>query len=166
MPKFVDFSSPKDRGIRTLRHEGQLYYVLTDVVHALGHSPTSTTLVSRGIPAEDVSSTRLLGYDTKPSRILVTEAGFYHLLLSGRGEGAARLKRFVTEDVLPAIRQSGRYISPSSAKRSAASGRDSTSWKAVLTDPITLFAMAREDIAPQQETSKIDPSFGRWGGEA
>ena len=41
--------------------------------------------------------------------IIINESGLYSLILSSKLESAKRFKRWVTSEVLPAIRQNGRY---------------------------------------------------------
>ena len=41
--------------------------------------------------------------------IIINESGLYSLILSSKLESARRFKRWVTSEVLPAIRQNGRY---------------------------------------------------------
>lgn len=41
--------------------------------------------------------------------IIINESGLYALILSSKLESARRFKRWVTSEVLPAIRQNGRY---------------------------------------------------------
>ena len=43
------------------------------------------------------------------STIIINESGLYSLILSSKLESARRFKRWVTSEVLPAIRQNGRY---------------------------------------------------------
>lgn len=46
------------------------------------------------------------------SFILVNESGLYNLVLGSRKEEAKRFKRWLTHDVLPSIRRTGRYEHP------------------------------------------------------
>lgn len=45
----------------------------------------------------------------------VNEAGLYNLVLGSRKPEARRFKRWVTHEVLPAIRRTGRYAIPDAA---------------------------------------------------
>lgn len=42
--------------------------------------------------------------------LCVTESGLYHLIFKSRKEAAKRFRRWVTEEVLPAIRRDGIYL--------------------------------------------------------
>lgn len=44
------------------------------------------------------------------NKTLINESGLYSLVLSSKLEGAKRFKRWVTKDILPAIRKTGGYI--------------------------------------------------------
>ncbi len=48
---------------------------------------------------------------------LVNESGFYHLIFLSRKPQAAAIRKWVTSDVLPALRRTGRYELPSVRKR-------------------------------------------------
>lgn len=48
---------------------------------------------------------------------LVNESGFYHLIFLSRKPQAAAIRKWVTSEVLPTLRRTGRYESPSVRKR-------------------------------------------------
>lgn len=48
---------------------------------------------------------------------IITEAGLYVAILGSKVEGAQRFKRWVTHEVLPAIRKTGMYATPDTVDR-------------------------------------------------
>ena len=50
--------------------------------------------------------------------IIINESGLYSLILSSKLPKAREFKRWVTSEVLPALRKHGRYISPVAAPSS------------------------------------------------
>ena len=54
---------------------------------------------------------------------LVNESGFYHLIFISRKPQAAAIRRWVTSEVLPSIRKTGRYEMPSPAPKALRSPR-------------------------------------------
>jgi hypothetical protein len=52
------------------------------------------------------------GYQQAPAMNAVNEPGLYSLILGSRKPEAKRFKRWVTHEVLPAIRKTGRYAVP------------------------------------------------------
>lgn len=96
--------------VRTLLRDGEPWFVATDVCAALGYSHTPHAM-------------RMLDDDEKGVRIVdtlggeqtlntVNESGLYSLILGSRKPEAKRFKRWVTSEVLPAIRKTGGYQQP------------------------------------------------------
>lgn len=94
--------------IRTLDVNGELMWVAVDVCRALGLEQVSIAL-SR-LEEEEVNSINLLDSRgvTHPTNI-INESGLYTLILGSRKEEAKRFKRWVTSEVLPSIRKTGKY---------------------------------------------------------
>ena len=97
--------------VRTIEQDGQAWFVLNDVTEALEFS--------RGRNAA-----RMLDDDEKGAHIvstpggeqeitIINESGLYSLILRSRKPSAKRFKRWVTAEVLPAIRKTGSYAAPS-----------------------------------------------------
>ena len=83
-------------------------FVGKDVATALGNSNTSDAL-RKHVDDEDkgVAKCDTLGGTQKTT--LINESGLYALILSSKLEQARAFKHWVTSEVLPAIRQTGRY---------------------------------------------------------
>ena len=94
--------------IRTCMVEGETYFVGKDVASALGYKNTKDALM-RHVDDEDKRGSGI----TTPLGIhqatVINESGLYSLILSSKLENARRFKRWVTGEVLPAIRRNGRY---------------------------------------------------------
>lgn len=94
--------------IRVLVDEnGEPWFVAKDVCVALGLSPTHVWNHTAKLATGDVI-TNSVSVGVRPMR-LVSEAGFYELVLGSRKPGAVAFKRWVCSEVLPAIRKTGRY---------------------------------------------------------
>ena len=94
--------------IRTCMVDGETYFVGKDVASALGYTNTNQALIKH-IDEEDKQTSRFEMGGQKYSMTVINESGLYSLILSSKLEGAKRFKRWVTSEVLPAIRQNGRY---------------------------------------------------------
>jgi len=83
-------------------------FVGRDVAKALGYSNTSDAL-RKHVDDEDkgVAKCDTLGGNQKTT--LINESGLYALILSSKLEQAKAFKHWVTSEVLPQIRQTGRY---------------------------------------------------------
>ena len=89
---------------------GEPWFAAPDLARVLGYrdAPTAT----RGLE-DDEKGTQIVCTLGGPQEITtVSEAGLYSLILRSRVEGARRFKRWVTHEVLPSIRKTGRYGAP------------------------------------------------------
>ncbi len=95
--------------IRTCMVDGETYFVGKDVASALGYvNPTKA--VSVHVDEEDRSMSEMDTHQRgSQMTVIINESGLYSLILSSKLESAKRFKRWVTSEVLPAIRQNGRY---------------------------------------------------------
>ena len=95
--------------IRTCTVKGETYFVGKDVASALGYSHP-TKAVTTHVDEEDRSMTGMVTHQRgSQTTIIINESGLYSLILSSKLDSARRFKRWVTSEVLPAIRKNGRY---------------------------------------------------------
>ncbi|MBU2806334.1 BRO-N domain-containing protein [Acidithiobacillus ferrooxidans] len=98
--------------VRTVDRDGQVWFVAGDVAQALGYRDALN--MARWLD-EDEKGTQIvstLGGDQTVT--IISESGLYHALLKSQKLEAKPFRRWVTQEVLPAIRQQGRYGSPPS----------------------------------------------------
>ena len=103
------FNNVEFGSIRTAKINNDIYFVGKDVAEALGYVDTNKA-VSMHVDDED----KKLNDKTSPSfgqrgATLINESGLYSLVLSSKLESAKRFKRWVTSEVLPALRKTGSY---------------------------------------------------------
>lgn len=97
--------------LRTVEQNGQTWFVAADVCRALEIEPTATRRLD-----EDEKNTLRLTQGHSGQRggaqmmTIVNEPGLYTLVLGSRKPEAKAFKRWVTHDVLPAIRKHGLYV--------------------------------------------------------
>ena len=101
------FTHEEFGSVRTVDIDGQIWWVLIDVCGALGLSNTNVTAESLD---EDERVKFNLG--RQGEAWLINEPGLYSLILRSRKPEAKAFKRWVTHEVLPAIRSKGSYASP------------------------------------------------------
>lgn len=110
------FTNPEFGEIRTLEINGEPWLVGKDVATALGYSNTKKALIDH-VDAEDkqqgdgVTIRDPMGRIQRPT--IINESGLYSLILSSKLPSAKKFKRWVTSEVLPAIRKTGMYTMPS-----------------------------------------------------
>lgn len=102
------FKSEEFGQIRTCMVNGETYFVGKDVASALGYvHPTKA--VTTHVDEEDRIMTETVTIQGKRQTTIINESGLYSLILSSKLDSAKRFKRWVTSEVLPAIRKNGRY---------------------------------------------------------
>ena len=94
--------------IRTCMVDGETYFVGRDVAIALGYK-NSMEALKRHVDEEDKAIVKHDTLQGKQLHTVINESGLYSLILSSKLESARRFKRWVTSEVLPAIRKNGRY---------------------------------------------------------
>ena len=94
--------------IRTCMVNGEIYFVGKDVASGLGYKNTKDALM-RHVDEEDKLGSGFTTSGQNREMIIINESGLYSLILSSKLESARRFKRWVTSEVLPAIRRNGRY---------------------------------------------------------
>ena len=94
--------------IRTLEINGEPWFVGKDVASVLGYSNSRKALLDH-VDDEDkgVTNCDTLGGIQKMN--IINESGLYSLILSSKLPQAKAFKRWVTSEVLPAIRKQGSY---------------------------------------------------------
>ena len=99
--------------VRTLKINDEPYFVGKDAANILGYSNTRKALQDH-VDLEDkkdgVTIRDSIGRNQKPT--VINESGLYSLILSSKMPNAKRFKRWVTSEVLPAIRKTGSYQIP------------------------------------------------------
>ena len=94
--------------IRTCTVEGETYFVGKDVASALGYTNPQKAIRDH-VDEEDKLGERIVLSGQNREIIVINESGLYALILSSKLDSARRFKRWVTAEVLPAIRRNGRY---------------------------------------------------------
>jgi prophage antirepressor-like protein len=95
--------------IRTMTNEkGETFFVGKDVAMALGYSNPLKALRVH-VDDEDKGVTEMGTPGGTQKVTFINESGLYSLILSSKLPQARAFKRWVTSEVLPAIRRTGRY---------------------------------------------------------
>lgn len=104
------FSNPAFGQIRTLTINDEPWFVGKDVATVLGYSNPRKAMIDH-VDEEDktdgVTICDSIGREQNP--ICINESGLYSLILSSKLPNAKKFKRWVTSEVLPAIRKTGTY---------------------------------------------------------
>ena len=103
------FSNKLFGEIRAIRKDGQPWFVGKDVAEKLGYKNTRDALITK-VDEEDKAVVKCDTIKGKQNTTIINESGLYSLVLSSKLPSAKEFKRWVTSEVLPAIRQTGGYI--------------------------------------------------------
>ena len=102
------FKSKEFGQICTCMVDGETYFVGKDVASALGYRNAPKAMADH-VDDEDKGITKCYTLGGNQEMTVINESGLYSLILSSKLESAKRFKRWVTSEVLPAIRKNGRY---------------------------------------------------------
>ena len=97
--------------VRTVLIDNEPYFVGKDVAEVLGYSNPRKALKDH-IDEEDKGVTKCDTLGGKQDLTIINESGLYSLVLSSKLPQAKSFKRWVTKEVLPAIRKTGSYQTP------------------------------------------------------
>lgn len=139
----------KDFGsIRTVQIDGQPYFVGKDIAEILGYSNTRKALIDH-IDKDDkkdgVTIRDAIGREQKS--VCINESGLYSLILSSKLPSAKKFKHWVTSEVLPAVRQTGAYMTAETIEK-------------VLYNPDTIISIAQQLKALKLEVSQKNQLIG------
>lgn len=102
------FESARFGTVRALSVDGEPWFVATDVAKALGYRMASDMTRRLDEDEKGTRSMRTPGGEQELS--VISEAGLYNAVLGSKVPGAREFKRWVTHDVLPALRRDGAYV--------------------------------------------------------
>ena len=94
--------------VRTIVKDGEPYFVGKDVADILGYADTDQA-IRKHVDEEDKLTRRFNGSGQNREMTIINESGLYSLILSSKLPAAKKFKRWVTSEVLPAIRKTGSY---------------------------------------------------------
>lgn len=105
------FNSPEFGKLRGLEIDGEPWFVGRDVAQALGYGEGKSlaNAVANHVDELDRSVTEMMTEAGKRNMVIINESGLYALIFGSKLESAKRFKRWVTAEVLPAIRKTGSY---------------------------------------------------------
>ena len=97
--------------VRTILIENEPYFVGKDVAEVLGYKRTADA-IKQHVDGEDKLTRQFTDSGQNRNMTIINESGLYALIFGSKLESAKRFKRWVTSEVLPAIRKHGAYATP------------------------------------------------------
>ena len=105
------FSNEEFGKVRVLNIDNEPWFVGRDVAEVLGYSNTRDA-ISKHVDEEDKGVAKCDTPSGAQQMTIINESGMYSLILSSKLPNAKKFKRWVTGEVLPAIRKTGSYNLP------------------------------------------------------
>ena len=102
------FNNAEFGSVRTTVIDGEPFFVGKDVAEILGYRDTSDAL-KRHVDEEDKLTRCFTDSGQNREMYIINESGLYSLILRSQLSKARKFKRWVTSEVLPAIRRHGVY---------------------------------------------------------
>lgn len=133
------FENPEFGNIRVLTIKNEPYFVGKDVASVLGYKDTSDAL-KKHVDSDDKLTRRFADSGQNREMYIINESGLYSLILSSKLPTAKRFKRWVTGEVLPAIRKHGAYLTEQKVEE-------------ILTNPDTIIKLATQ-LKEEREARK------------
>lgn len=144
--KLVTFENAAFGKIRTLTIDGEPWFVAADVCKALELGNPSMTVERLDADEKGISSIDTLG--GKQRMAIINEPGLYSVILCSRKPEAKAFKRWITHEVIPAIRKYGGYMTKSLLEQ-------------VLENPNLIYKFARRMLAEQQKNERLKQELDR-----
>lgn len=151
----------QDKQVRTILINDEPWFVAKDVCDILEISNSRDALAKLDNDEKQTLKGKesLVGLTDDPNitqLTLVNEAGLYNLIFKSRKLEAKQFKRWVTHEVLPQIRQTGKYISPNAEP-------DDKRWKFDFT--VNLLKDFGDSLSPETKATFLanitEELFGR-----
>lgn len=123
--------------VRVFEINNEPWFVGKDVAKALGYSETNA--MTKRLDDEDFMSAKLSGMNMNST--IINESGLYDAVLGSHLSSAKKFKRWITKEVLPAIRKHGAYMTPEKIEE-------------VLLNPDTIISLATQ-LKHEQEHNRV-----------
>lgn len=98
--------------VRTLVKDGEPWFVGKDVAEVLGYSNTRDA-IAKHVDEEDKGVAKCDTLGGTQDLTVINESGVYALVFGSKLPTAKKFKRWVTSEVLPTLRKTGTYTTPS-----------------------------------------------------
>lgn len=148
MSAIIPFTFPETgQPVRTVTISGEPWWIARDVCAVLDIRNVADAVASLDEDEKDVATTDTLGGAQQAS--IINEPGLYSLILRSRKPQAKAFKRWVTHEVIPSIRQTGRY---------EAAPREMSKLEALQ----AALESEQARVAAEQRVAELEPSAHAW----
>ena len=110
MASLTQFTFHNEYNVRIIDLDGELWFVASDVASALDYP--SASHVARNLDEDEKGIHNLYTLGGSQEMLIINESGLYSAILKSRKPEAKKFKKWVTSEVLPSIRKTGKYEAP------------------------------------------------------
>lgn len=135
------FENSEFGAVRVVDVNGEPWFVARDVASALGYVDTTQAIRMHCEKAKDFRGVEMTATAT-PMKI-IPEEDVYALIFGSRLESAKQFRRWICDEVLPAIRKHGGYLTPAKLEEA-------------LTDPDTIIRLATNLKAEREKRQALE----------
>lgn len=146
--------------VRIVMIDGEPWFVGKDVAVALQYKEPQKA-VRTHVDEDDRGVSEMDTPGGKQKIVIINESGVYSLIFSSKLEGAKRFKRWVTSEVLPALRKTGHYEIPDI--KSIYDRKATSVGEVVNLVRIQQKAMERRGCGQQAISEMMAETFGQFG---
>lgn len=166
MNELTVFNNPEFGQVRTVVIDNMPWFVGKDVAEILGYTDTRHCLLDH-IDSDDRKSLKYKAWvKTVPTlwnnpndfmdKTIINESGMYALIFGSKLPSAKKFKRWVTSEVLPAIRKTGTYSVNTKKQKSAL--KDIVNYIKTFKEQMTEQGCSSNEIA--EATKQVSEQFG------
>ena len=138
MNELISFDNPEFGKVRSLLLNGEPWFVAIDVCAAIEVDRTAVRRLD-----DDEKGVHLMHTPGGDQRLgIINEYGLYSLILSSRKPEAKAFKRWITHEVIPAIRKHGAYMTDSLMDQ-------------VMQNPQMIYKMAEKLLAERNRADRL-----------
>lgn len=141
------FENSKFGKIRAIDLNGEPYFVGKDIALVLGYANPQKALRDH-VDDEDKTVNEMFTVNGTKG-VLINESGLYSLIMSSKLPAAKEFKRWVTSEVLPAVRKHGGYLTPQKIEE-------------VLLNPDTIIQLATQLKEERVKTTMLEQRIAEY----
>lgn len=110
MTSLTQFTFHNEYNVRIIDLNGGLWFVAADVASALDYP--SAPQMTRNLDDDEKGMHNVHTLGGSQEMLIINESGLYSAILKSRKPEAKKFKKWVTSEVLPSIRKTGKYEAP------------------------------------------------------
>lgn len=131
-----------NNAVRTIEKDGEPWFVLKDVCDVL--TLTNSRMIADRLDADEKGVSQIDTLGGKQTMVIINESGLYNVILRSDKPEAKPFRKWITAEVLPAIRQTGAYMTPQTIEQ-------------ILTNPDTIISLATQIKELQAKVAESKP---------